>query len=171
MTKANLTSTSLRMQTLLYYWNIKATTIEISKVGSITITCSTCTFSLWYNLSKLGPPHKVYVPLMNSPINVLFPSTCPLPYGGTNHSMSKQSRENPERCLSFARLSYALPIIRDKWREHEYWNLYWFQSLTWYTSWVTKKKENLLSAAVSIPLAPPQHYDTTEHTAMYTYWL
>ena len=38
MTKANLTSiTSLRMQTLLSYWNIKATTIEITKVWSIRL--------------------------------------------------------------------------------------------------------------------------------------
>ena len=38
MTKANLTSiTSLRMQTLLPYWNIEATTIEITKVGSIRL--------------------------------------------------------------------------------------------------------------------------------------
>ena len=38
MTKANLTSiTSLRMQTLLSYRNIKATTIEITKVGSIRL--------------------------------------------------------------------------------------------------------------------------------------
>ena len=37
-TKANLTSiTSLRMQTLLSYWNIKATTIEITKVGSMRL--------------------------------------------------------------------------------------------------------------------------------------
>ena len=38
MTKANLTSiTSLRMQNLLSYWNIKATTIEITKLGSIRL--------------------------------------------------------------------------------------------------------------------------------------
>ena len=38
MTKANLTSiTSLRMQTLLSYWNIKRTTIEINKVGSMRL--------------------------------------------------------------------------------------------------------------------------------------
>ena len=38
MTKANLTSmTSLRMQTLLSYLNIKATTIEITKVGSMRL--------------------------------------------------------------------------------------------------------------------------------------
>ena len=38
MTKANLTSiTSLKMQTLLSYWNIKATTIEITKVGSMRL--------------------------------------------------------------------------------------------------------------------------------------
>ena len=38
MTKANLTSiTSQRMQTLLSCWNIKATTVEITKVGSIRL--------------------------------------------------------------------------------------------------------------------------------------
>ena len=38
MTKANLISiTSLRMQTLLSYSNIKATTIEITTVGSIRL--------------------------------------------------------------------------------------------------------------------------------------
>ena len=38
MTKANLTSiTSLRMQTLLSYSNIKATTIEITKVRSMRL--------------------------------------------------------------------------------------------------------------------------------------
>ena len=38
MTKANLTSiTSLRMQTLLSYRNIKATTVEITKVGSMRL--------------------------------------------------------------------------------------------------------------------------------------
>ena len=38
MTKANLTSiTSLRMQTFLSYWNIKAITIEIMKLGSIRL--------------------------------------------------------------------------------------------------------------------------------------
>ena len=31
-------TTGLRMQTLLSYWNIKATTVEITKVGSSTIT-------------------------------------------------------------------------------------------------------------------------------------
>ena len=38
MTKANLVSiTSLRMQTLLSYWNINGTTIEINKVGSMRL--------------------------------------------------------------------------------------------------------------------------------------
>ena len=38
MTEANLTSiTSLRMQTLLSYRNIKVTTIEITKVGSLRL--------------------------------------------------------------------------------------------------------------------------------------
>ena len=38
MTKANLTSIrSLRMQTLLSYWNIKATTIQVTKVGLIRL--------------------------------------------------------------------------------------------------------------------------------------
>ena len=38
MTKANLTSiTSLRKQTLLSYLNIKATTIEITEVGSMRL--------------------------------------------------------------------------------------------------------------------------------------
>ena len=38
MTKANLTSiTSLRMQSLLSYRNTKATTIEITKVGSMRL--------------------------------------------------------------------------------------------------------------------------------------
>ena len=38
MTKANLTSiTSLKDATLLSYWNIKATTIEITKVGSMRL--------------------------------------------------------------------------------------------------------------------------------------
>ena len=38
MTKANFTSiTSLRMQTLLSYRNIKTTTIEITKVGSFVL--------------------------------------------------------------------------------------------------------------------------------------
>ena len=148
MTKANLTSiTSLRMQTLLSYWNIKATTIEITKVGSIrpqlheaiyhpdsfVLTLRYCmnlkairyksmsfnritadklhhviaannnsTFSLWYNLSKLGlPPYKVYVPLMSPPINALSPTLVPPP-------MCKQLRENP--ALDLLLISHVMKL-------------------------------------------------------------
>ena len=73
MAKANLTSTtSLGMQTLLSYWNIKATTIEITKVGSITIT-----------VLSGSPSHKINVPRHES--LPLAPQICPPalvpPYG------------------------------------------------------------------------------------------
>ena len=37
------------------------------------------TFSLWYNLSKLGPSHKVYVPPYESPLLTLCPPMCKWP--------------------------------------------------------------------------------------------
>ena len=48
------------------------------------------TFSLWYNLSNLGPPHKVYVFLMSPPPPPL--TLCPSAL--VPHPMCKWPKEN-----------------------------------------------------------------------------
>ena len=54
------------------------------------------TFSLWYNLSKLGPPIRSMSPLMSPPLMfVPLLLSCPLIWGGDKSPMCKRPRENP----------------------------------------------------------------------------